>query len=69
MTNTKITCPVCGYAEIETIPSDKCVFFYQCGGCGAILRPKQGDCCVFCSFADQHCMFAQQNDTTGVKSA
>jgi hypothetical protein len=25
-----------------------CQFFYDCTGCGALLRPKVGDCCVFC---------------------
>ncbi|MEJ2487765.1 MAG: GDCCVxC domain-containing (seleno)protein [Anaerolineales bacterium] len=28
---------------------------YQCGSCGAILKPKEGDCCVFCSYSDQQC--------------
>jgi hypothetical protein len=58
----EITCPVCGHVRTETIPNDKCVFFYECSGCGAILRPKPGDCCVFCSFADQGCMFAQRSE-------
>jgi hypothetical protein len=28
---------------------------YQCVSCGALLKPKPGDCCVFCSYADIHC--------------
>jgi hypothetical protein len=59
-----ITCPVCGHPDTETIPRDRCVFFYECKGCGAILKPKPGDCCVFCSFADQQCMFAQRSGIT-----
>ena len=50
-----ITCPNCGYAAEEPIPEDACQFFYKCGGCGEILRPKPGDCCVFCSYSDTRC--------------
>ena len=44
-----ITCPDCGHRQTETMPTDACQFFYDCRGCGALLRPKPGDCCVFCS--------------------
>lgn len=50
-----ITCPVCGYAKTETMPTDACQFFYECVGCGTLLRPKAGDCCVFCSFGSVPC--------------
>ncbi|MCW3476384.1 hypothetical protein OL599_17585 [Rhodovastum sp. RN2-1] len=50
-----ITCPACGAAKTETMPTDACQFFYECPGCGALLRPKPGDCCVFCSYADVPC--------------
>jgi hypothetical protein len=42
-----ITCPHCATAKSETMPTDACRFFYECTGCGARLRPKEGDCCVF----------------------
>jgi hypothetical protein len=45
-----ITCPHCATAKSETMPTDACRFFYECTGCGARLRPKEGDCCVFCSY-------------------
>jgi hypothetical protein len=45
-----ITCPSCGMSKTETMPTDACQFFYDCKGCGRLLRQKQGDCCVFCSF-------------------
>ena len=41
-----ITCPHCGTAKLESMPTDACQFFYTCTGRGAMLRPKQGDCCV-----------------------
>lgn len=50
-----ITCPACGAAATEVIPVDRCLFFYECAACGAVLRPKAGDCCVFCSYADRPC--------------
>ena len=50
-----LTCPECGHSEIETMPVNACQFFYDCKGCGVILRPKQGDCCVFCSFGSIKC--------------
>ena len=50
-----ITCPVCGGRRAETMPTDFCLFFYQCASCGAHLRPKPGDCCVFCSFGSVPC--------------
>lgn len=50
-----LTCPDCGHAEKEAMPTDACQFFYDCKGCGQVLRPLVGDCCVFCSFGDVPC--------------
>jgi hypothetical protein len=50
-----ITCPSCGTSKIETMPTDACQFFYDCTGCGTLLRPKPSDCCVFCSFGTVPC--------------
>lgn len=50
-----ITCPVCGHAKSETMTTDACQWFYECGNCKAILRPKHGDCCVFCSYGTVKC--------------
>jgi len=50
-----ITCPQCGNRRRETMPTDACQFFYDCAGCGVVLRPKPGDCCVFCSYGDVPC--------------
>ncbi|HEY8623011.1 MAG TPA: GDCCVxC domain-containing (seleno)protein [Casimicrobiaceae bacterium] len=50
-----ITCPQCGFAKRETMPTDACQFYYECEGCKALLRPKPGDCCVFCSFGSVNC--------------
>ncbi|MGZ8144930.1 MAG: GDCCVxC domain-containing (seleno)protein [Methylosarcina sp.] len=50
-----LTCPDCGHAETETMPIDACQFFYGCKGCGTLLKPKIGDCCVFCSYGSVKC--------------
>lgn len=54
-TLTKITCPQCGHDAIEDMPTDACQYFYECKGCGEILKPRPGDCCVFCSYATVPC--------------
>ncbi|WP_084480111.1 GDCCVxC domain-containing (seleno)protein [Methylomicrobium lacus] len=55
-----ITCPECGYAEPEIMPTDACLFFYQCMSCKTLLKPKSGDCCVFCSYGSVTCPPMQQ---------
>lgn len=45
-----ITCPNCGHRKEETMPDEACAFFYSCENCGKILKPKEGDCCVYCSY-------------------
>jgi hypothetical protein len=55
-----LTCPQCGFARQETMPMDACQFFYECTNCKALLRPKPGDCCVFCSFGSVKCPPVQQ---------
>jgi len=50
-----LTCPHCKATILETMPTDACQFFYDCPSCGELLRPKAGDCCVFCSYGDVPC--------------
>ncbi len=50
-----LTCPRCGAATAETMPTDACLYFWNCPSCGELLRPKRGDCCVFCSYGDVPC--------------
>jgi hypothetical protein len=60
-----ITCSACGVAKVETMPTDACQFFYECSGCGALLRPKPGHCCVFCSYGSVPCPPIQQEGGRG----
>jgi alkylmercury lyase len=55
ITDSMITCPACGTSRAETMPVDACQYFYECTGCGMLLRPKPGDCCVFCSYGSVPC--------------
>lgn len=50
-----IKCPSCGFEKEETMPTDACQFFYECVNCKAVLRPKMGECCVFCSYGSVKC--------------
>jgi hypothetical protein len=50
-----ITCPECGFKNEELMPENACTFFYQCSSCSTTLKPKQGDCCVYCSYGTVPC--------------
>jgi hypothetical protein len=45
-----ITCPACGHRKDQTMPTDACVWFYECEHCKTVLEPKPGDCCMYCSY-------------------
>ena len=55
-----LTCPRCGHQSAEIMPTLACQFFYECNGCHVLLSPKEGDCCVFCSYGAVPCPPVQQ---------
>lgn len=55
-----LTCPHCGCVARETMPADACLYFYECSNCKAMLRPRPGDCCVFCSYGSVKCPPVQE---------
>ena len=57
-----LTCPHCGFAAVETMPTDACLHFYECSHCKTLLRPEPGDCCVFCSYGSRKCPPVQEHD-------
>ena len=59
-----ITCPNCGHSKTETMPTDACAFFYECENCKTVLKPKEGDCCVYCSYADVPCPSIQAKNNS-----
>jgi len=50
-----ITCPHCQHQSSEAMPSTACLHFFECPQCRKMLRPRPGDCCVFCSYSDHRC--------------
>ena len=50
-----ITCPECGFKKIEKMPTNACQYFWNCPKCEKMLKPKEGDCCVFCSYGTIPC--------------
>ncbi|RYZ16258.1 MAG: hypothetical protein EOO16_26110 [Chitinophagaceae bacterium] len=55
ITRSSITCPVCGTQKEEEMPVDACQYFYCCTHCTTVLKPRAGDCCVFCSYGTVKC--------------
>ena len=56
-----ITSPQCGYQKKEKMPVYACQYFYECEKCKMILKPKAGDCCVFCSYGNVPCPSVQKD--------
>jgi hypothetical protein len=50
-----ITCPECGRRSTETMRTDACQYLYACNQCSLQMKPKKGDCCVYCSYGDVQC--------------
>lgn len=59
----RITCPQCHHESVETMPMDSCQFFYLCPHCQTLLRPKRGECCVFCSYGSVPCPPVQRESS------
>ena len=64
-----LTCPHCGFAVVQIMPTDACLYFYECTSCHTLLRPKPGDCCVFCSYGSVKCPPIQQSDGCCIDTA
>ncbi len=60
-----ISCPHCSHQKEETMPTEACQFFYVCENCKELLKPKEGDCCVYCSYGSVPCPPIQQKEAGG----
>lgn len=65
VTESVLTCPHCGFAKQETMPVDACQWYYECQQCHQLLRPKPGDCCVYCSYGSVPCPPVQLSGEKG----
>ncbi len=63
--DSTLTCPQCGHRKTERMPVDACQWFYDCENCHAVLKPKAGDCCVFCSYGTVPCPPIQASGAEG----
>ena len=54
-TMANLTCPECGFTQRLELPADACQFCHECTNFRRVLRPRPGECCVFCSYADARC--------------
>jgi hypothetical protein len=52
---SEITCPKCNTKKTEIMPTDVCQLAYTCSKCAYQMHPKNGDCCVFCTYGDHKC--------------
>lgn len=50
-----IACPQCHHQQEEPLFENSCLYFYECKHCGEVLKPKEGDCCVHCSYGTEVC--------------
>jgi hypothetical protein len=50
-----VTCPKCGAQSEAVMPTDACLVRFECESCHTVLRPKPGDCCIFCSYGTVKC--------------
>lgn len=58
--HSSITCPECRNKTKNKMPTDACQYFYECKDCKSMLKPKSGDCCVYCSYGSVPCPPIQQ---------
>ena len=42
-------------AQTSVIHCPACLYFWDCPACKNFVRPKAGDCCVFCSYGSLPC--------------
>ncbi|MDH5547402.1 MAG: EAL domain-containing protein [Gammaproteobacteria bacterium] len=57
-----LTCPECGHSEITIMPTNSCQYYHECKGCNTMLKPKKGQCCVFCSYGTMPCPDVQKKN-------
>lgn len=62
ISTSTIICPLCGHSKKELMPIDACQYFFECENCHEVIKPKEGDCCVYCSYGDVPCPPIQQGE-------
>ncbi len=60
---SEITCPNCKNKKLEEMSINACQFFYKFTNCKKVLKPNQGDCCVYCFFGTVACPPIQEKNS------
>ena len=55
-----ITCPQCHQKGTEQMPTNYCQYIWECPNCKNKLKPKEEDCCVYCSYGSVKCPSIQK---------
>jgi hypothetical protein len=50
-----VICPHCGSPHEARMAEDSCQISADCPACGKEIRPKAGQCCIFCSWGSAPC--------------
>ena len=50
-----VTCPHCSRPHEARMAEDSCKISADCPSCGREIRPKAGQCCVYCSWGSVPC--------------
>jgi hypothetical protein len=54
-TQSVLQCPFCLRKMLLEMPVTACQYFFKCVYCHELIRPRKGDCCVFCSYGSNKC--------------
>ena len=58
---SEVKCPHCNFTKVEGMPENNCQIIYICENCNEKLTPKNGDCCIFCTYGTVPCPPIQEN--------
>jgi len=58
-----VKCPSCGFERQETMLEGSTVHFYLCHNCDILLKTKEDECCIFCSYGSVPCPPNQETFT------
>lgn len=50
-----VKCPHCNFEEFLDMSFDNCIISHKCNSCGKIMTPREGECCIFCSYGSEKC--------------
>ncbi|MGB1206900.1 MAG: GDCCVxC domain-containing (seleno)protein [Chitinophagales bacterium] len=64
-----LTCPKCQHQTTEVMQENACKVFHKCDACNNMVKPKEKECCVFCSYGSVKCPSKQKIELTNDNNA